>query len=103
MISVSHLDLDVTTWALGQLVLTPPQGFYRTINVEVKTTTTESSNRHQASTAGSIVVTVQAVNDVIAVADRRIFLDEDCSVVLAPALCDADGDLLTLVCLRVLA
>ncbi|MDP3927380.1 MAG: tandem-95 repeat protein, partial [Hydrogenophaga sp.] len=87
---------DISGWAMGQLVLTPPQDYHGTLALQVRATATESANGHQASTTATIHVNVLPVNDVIDLQDQQFVLDEDQSVVLTPALVDADGDTLSL-------
>jgi VCBS repeat-containing protein len=61
--TTGHTGADVTHWTLSKLTLLPPADFFGQIQVNVKATSTETTNGSVASTTATLFVTVLPVND----------------------------------------
>ena len=95
--TTGNTSINVSTWSLSTLSITPPQDFNGSFNLNVIATATEQANGSQESTSQQITVTVIPVNDApVAVADTAI-TNEDTPVVINVLAndTDVDGDALT--------
>jgi len=96
--TLDHAVADVTGWNLNKLTMLPPQDFNGQFVLKLVATSTEQSNRSQASSEADLLVTVLAVNDAPLAAGASYTLSEGGSVIIdfAGLIGDIDGDVLTL-------
>ncbi len=61
--SSGDTSVDILTWNISQLTITPPENDTSDINLQVTAFSTENENGDTASTPGDILVTITPVND----------------------------------------
>jgi hypothetical protein len=94
----TNRTVNITTWNLSSLSLTPPKDFNGTINLEVKATATERSNGSTASTTETLSVKVLPVNDAPIAKNATFTVQRNGSVRIdfSQLVSDVDGDILSL-------
>ncbi len=93
--SVGNTAVDVSTWALGTLTITPAVNSDQDFTLQISATTTEAANLDQSQRLDSIHVIVTAVADEpTLIVPATITLDEDTQsapFTITSALNDSDG------------
>ncbi|MBF7144109.1 MULTISPECIES: retention module-containing protein [Pseudomonas] len=84
--------VDVSTWNLSGITLTPPANASDTITLTVTGTSTETANGSTATSSNTIVVNVAPVADAPSVAHQTVSGDEDTAVALGTVATYGDND-----------
>ena len=95
--TTTNRSINVSSWSLSSLSLTPPKDFNGTINLQVTATATEHSNGSTASTTETLSVKVLPVNDA-PIAQNATFTVQRNGTVridLNRLVSDVDGDILS--------
>ena len=88
----SNGSVDVSTWDLAGISITPPANASGVINLTVTGTATETANGSTATTVGNIVVNVTPVVDAPAIPDQVVTGNEDTPIALGTVASYADND-----------
>jgi surface adhesion protein len=96
--TTGNTSINVSTWSLSTLSITPPQDFNGSFNLNVIATATEQANGSQESTSQQITVTVIPVNDAPVANNDSTDTLEGAPVVIDVLAndTDVDGDNLTI-------
>ena len=97
--TTTNRSINVSTWNLSNLSLTPPKDFNGTINLQVKATATERSNGSTASTTETLTVKVLPVNDAPIAQNATFTVQKNGNIRIdfSRLVSDVDGDILTLI------
>jgi surface adhesion protein len=96
--TTGNTSINVSTWSLSTLSITPPQDFNGSFNLNVIATATEQANDSQESSSQQITVTVIPVNDAPVANNDSTDTLEGAPVVIDVLAndTDVDGDSLTI-------
>ena len=93
--STGNTSVDVTTWALGNLTITPPANSDQDFTLQITATATEAANLDQSQKIDTINVEVTAVADQPTLTvPSTITVDEDTQsapFAISSSLTDTDG------------
>jgi hypothetical protein len=95
----TNSTVNISTWNLSNLSLTPPKDVNGTINLQVKATATERSNGSTASTTETLSVKVLPVNDAPIAKNATFTVQRNGSVRIdfSQLVSDVDGDILSVI------